>query len=57
MADGSSDFEATLYNSVGQAVLKINDNTLNTYLLENGIYFLQIEKGEKRVVKKVLISR
>jgi glutaredoxin-related protein len=57
MTDGSDNFDATLYNTFGQIMLKSNSNNLNISSLENGIYFLQIEKEGKRVVKKVMVSR
>ncbi len=57
ISDGNENFEVMLFNTIGQILLKSNSNTLNINNLENGIYFLQIEKQGRRVMKKVLVSR
>lgn len=57
MADGSTNFEANLYNAIGQNVLQAKNNILNTNNLENGIYFLTVEKNGRKLVKKVVIGR
>lgn len=56
MADGATDFDVKLYNTIGQHVLSGNINVLNINNLERGMYFLSIEKDGKRVVQRVVIE-
>lgn len=59
--DGISDYNVTLFNSLGQRV-DINTNvltnkmTLNTQSLSNGIYFVQLENGQRKETRKIIVS-
>ncbi|NUY79914.1 DUF4832 domain-containing protein [Flavobacterium sp. MAH-1] len=59
--DGIEDFKATVFNSVGQVVgvrssLNGNKMLLNTSGLSNGIYFVQLDNGSTKTVKKFIVS-
>lgn len=59
--DGIDAFKATVFNSVGQIVsvpsnLNGNKLLLNTSGLSNGIYFVQLENGSAKTVRKFVVS-
>jgi len=59
--DGIDEFKATVFNSVGQVVgvsssVSGNKMLLNTSGLSNGIYFVQLENGSVKTVKKFVVS-
>jgi 1,4-alpha-glucan branching enzyme len=51
---GTKSTSAVVYNTVGEAIgsFSINGNTVDLTSLENGLYFLQVEEGTVRVVKR-----
>ncbi|RZJ72735.1 DUF4832 domain-containing protein [Flavobacterium sp.] len=59
--DGIDAFKATVFNSLGQVVgvsstISGNKMLLNTSGLTNGIYFVQLENGATKTVKKFIVS-
>jgi hypothetical protein len=41
--DDASAFSGVIRNTLGQIVLKVNTNVIDTSTLVNGVYFLEIE--------------
>ncbi len=61
ITDLQGDYNITLFDVTGQIVLSEKDLTQNTYELERGklskgIYFLEVEINESKVVKRLVIN-
>lgn len=59
--EGISGYNVSLFNSLGQRVdlnsdVLGNKMTLNTQALSNGIYFVQIENGQRKETRKIIVS-
>ena len=55
--DYSEDLEITLFNILGQQILKTNSKTINISNLEKGTYFLITEDENKSITNFKLIKK
>ena len=53
--DGVSDYDAKIYNDLGQFIMKTsNTNTIDVSTLSKGIYFIKVSDGINSSIKKFI---
>ena len=48
--------EVSIYNNLGQEVIKSKKETINTSKLTNGVYFISLETDKGKLTKKLIIT-